>query len=51
MPPKRQKKNSDEDYKPEAKKRGRPRDPVENPDNLTESDKKVSIDQILSNCI
>ena len=51
MPPKKQKKNPDEDYKPEAKKRGRPRDKVENPDNLTESDKKVSYDQMLLNCI
>ena len=51
MPPKRQKKNPDEDYEPEAKKRGRPRDKVENPDNLTEAEKKVSYDQMLLNCI
>ena len=45
------KKDSDEAYKPKGKGRGRPRDPVENPDNLTESDKKVSYDQMLLNCI
>jgi hypothetical protein len=45
------KKDPDEDYKPKGRGRGRPRDPVENPDNLTESDKKVSYDQMLLNCI
>ena len=51
MPPKRQKKNLDEDYNPEGRKRGRPEKQVENPDNLDEVEKKVRNDRMLLNCI
>ena len=44
-------KNADEEYKPEVKKRGRPPKKLENPDNLTEAEKKVSYDQMLLNFI
>jgi hypothetical protein len=44
-------KNADEEYKPKGRGRGRPPKKLENPDNLTESEKKVSYDQMLLNCI